>query len=72
MTSVLQFASLWNVKSISTKQRSESFQQFQARVLLAIENVAVEVIYRTIMSMPKRIQAILDSKGETEQNITTA
>ena len=43
--------------------RSESFQQFQARVLLAMENVPVEVIDRTIMSMPKRIQAILDSKG---------
>ena len=51
--------------------RSESFQQFQARVLLAMENVPVEVVDRTIMSMPKRIQAILDSKG-TEQNITTA
>ena len=43
--------------------RSESFQQFRARVLLAMENVPVEVIDRTIMSMPKRIQAILDSKG---------
>ena len=43
--------------------RSESYQQFQARVLLAMENVPVEVIDGTIMSMPKRIQAILDSKG---------
>ena len=42
---------------------SETFEEFQTRVLLALDSVPVDLIDRAIESMPKCIQAVLDSKG---------
>ena len=42
---------------------SETFEEFQTRVSLALDSVPVDLIDRAIESMPKRIQAVLDSKG---------
>ena len=50
-------------ETISRNIVSESFEEFQARVLLALNSVPVDIIYRTIASMPKRIKAARHSKG---------
>lgn len=50
-------------ETISRNITSESFEQFQERVLLALDSVPIEIIDRTIASMPKRIKAVRESKG---------
>ena len=50
-------------ETVSRNIVSECFEQFQTRVLLALDSVSVEIIDRTIASMSKRIQAVRDSKG---------
>ena len=42
---------------------SETFKQFQQRVLNTLQNVSVDVVNRTIESMPRRINAVIASKG---------
>ena len=50
-------------ETVSRNIVSECFEQFQTRVLLALDSVSVEIIDRTIASMSKRIQAVRYSKG---------
>ncbi len=42
---------------------SESFEQFQTRVISCCDSIDPELIDKTISSMPKRIHSIISSKG---------
>lgn len=50
-------------EAISRNIFTESFQEFQTRVLTAFDSFSADIIDRTIDSMSRRIQAVIDSKG---------
>lgn len=50
-------------EAISFNIRKETFEDFKTRVINMFEKIDVDMIDRTIESMPKRIDAVLSSKG---------
>ena len=50
-------------EAISFNIRKETFEDFKTRVINMFEKIDVDLIDRTIESMPKRIDAVLSSKG---------
>lgn len=51
-------------EAIDLQIRKESFEEFKNRVVRCFENLDVNILDRTIESMPKRIEAILLSNGK--------
>ena len=51
-------------EAIDLQIRKESFDEFNNRVLRCFDNLDMSILDRTIESMPKRIEAILASKGK--------
>jgi hypothetical protein len=54
-------------EAINTRLTKESFQNFHDRVCWCLDNLSVELVDRTLESMPNRINAIL-SKKESDPN----
>ena len=54
-----------NLEDQAIKQNitKESFQQFTERVLRAFNNISIEQVVKLILSMTRRIEAVLASKG---------
>ena len=51
-------------EAIDLQIRKESFDEFNNRVLRCFDNLDMSILDRTIESMPKRIEAIIASKGK--------
>ena len=50
-------------EAIKQNVTKESFQQFKERVLRAFNNISIEEVDKLIISMARRIEAVLASKG---------
>ena len=49
--------------ALQLKITKETFEEFQARVIRTIYSIPVDIINKTIASMPQRLQQIIDKKG---------
>ena len=50
-------------EAIKQNVTKESFEQFTERVLRAFNNISIEEVDKLIISMARRIEAVLASKG---------
>ena len=49
--------------ALQLKITKETFEEFKARVIRTIYSIPVNIINKTIASMPQRLQQIIDNKG---------
>lgn len=50
-------------ETIASNITSETFEQFKERVLRIMNNISVSLVDKTIASLPRRIEAVLEGKG---------